>query len=106
MLTPEDRKKVSARLVGWKPIVDRHPALACHGPSLNLAFEGKATIDNTQPTGSVTIRCEFRRDGAGDPEPRAGRRAKLVPVIAMAKGLGKAGADGAMVWVCDIGRTR
>jgi len=27
-------------------------------------------------------------------------------VLAMAKGLGKAGPDGAMSWVCDLGRDK
>jgi hypothetical protein len=106
-LTKEQQDKVTARLVRSKPIVVDILPSHIVGPSLNLAFEGRVTIDNTQPVGSITIQApNFDQmaqaiHGLG---PKAEQQ--LVPVIAMAKGLGKPGPDGALIWVCDLGRDK
>jgi hypothetical protein len=107
VLTREQQTKVMAKLVGSKPLViDILPSKVL-GPSLNIALEGKVTIDNTQPSGSVTIQVrKFDETAAAIQKLGPDAEAKLVPVIAMAKGLGKPGADGAMVWICDLGRDK
>ena len=98
-LTKEQQDKVTARLVRSKPIVVDILPSHIVGPSLNLAFEGRVTIDNTQPVGSITIQAPnfdqmaqaiqrpraeggaaagaCHRDGQGPGQAGAGRRADL-----------------------------
>jgi len=105
VVSNDDQSKVMAKLVRGKPIVVDILPSHITGPSLNLAFEGKVTIDNTQPVGSITIQVK-NFDQTAQAVQQLGPQAEqqLVPVIAMAKGLGKPGTDGALVWVCDLGR--
>jgi hypothetical protein len=105
VLTKEAQDRFGAKFVHGKPIVIDILPSHIVGPSLNLAFQGKVTIDNTQPTGSITIQVpnfDQMAQAAQGLGPQAEQ--KLVPMIAMVKGLSKAGPDGALIWVCDIGR--
>jgi hypothetical protein len=104
-LSDADQAKVSAALMQSRPIViDIEPSHIL-GPSLDVALEGKVTIDKKKPSGVITIKVKnfdqtVQAIQALDPEARQ----KLVPVIAMAKGLAKPGPDGALVWVAEMGR--
>ncbi len=104
-LSDADQVKVSEKLSRGRPIiVDIEPS-HINGPSLDLAFEGKVTIDNAKPSGAVTIKVRNFDDTAKAIQalgPDA--QQKLVPVIAMAKGLAKKGPDGALVWIAELGR--
>ena len=105
VLSAEDQGKVGAKLLESKSIVvDILPA-HIQAPSLDLAFEGKVTIANKQPTGAITLKLNHADktiqalQGLG---PEAQKQ--LVPAIAMVKGLGKPAADGSLVWVCEVGK--
>lgn len=105
VLSAEDQAKVGAKLLGPKPILVEILPAHILAPSLDLAFEGKATIANNQPTGTITVKLSHADktisalQGMG---PEAQKQ--LVPVIAMVKGLGKPGPDGSLVWVCEVGK--
>ncbi|MDE3176505.1 MAG: hypothetical protein KGM15_10430 [Pseudomonadota bacterium] len=105
VLSQEDQAKVTAKLLGAKPIVvDVGPA-HIGAPSLNLTFEGKVTVVGSKPTGAITVKMsqvEKTIQALQGMGPEAQKQ--LVPVIAMVKGLGKPGADGALVWVCELGQ--
>jgi hypothetical protein len=106
-LSEDDRAKVSDRLVGGRPIVVDILPSHVEGPSLNLAFEGQVTIDQSKPVGAVTIKLrDFDKTAKAVQGLGPEAEQKLTPVMAMAKGLGKAGADGALVWVCSLGADR
>jgi hypothetical protein len=104
MFSKEDQDKVSAKLVAGRPIVIDIQPSHIKGPSLDLAFQGKVTIDKSKRTGAITLTVrDF--DKMAEAVQGLGQEAsqRLTPVIAMAKGLGKASQDGALVWECSIG---
>jgi hypothetical protein len=103
-ISEPDRAKVSAKFARSRPVVIDIQPSRIEGPSLKLAFQGQVTIDQSKPVGAITITLrDF--DKTAQAVQGLGQEAeqKLTPVIAMAKGLGKPGADGALVWVCSIG---
>jgi hypothetical protein len=103
-LSEADRAKVSDKLVRSRPIVIDIQPSRIEGPSLDLAFEGQVTIDQSKPVGAITIKLR-NFDATAKAVQNLGPEAeqKLTPVIAMAKGLSKPGADGTLEWVCSLG---
>jgi hypothetical protein len=99
-----DQDKVKQKMIGERPVVVDIAPSHVVGPSLNLAFEGKITIEATKPTGSITLTVQdfdkTEQAVQGLPPQTA---QQLTPAIAMAKGLGKPGPNGALIWVCSIG---
>jgi hypothetical protein len=103
-ISDADKEKVRKKLVGARPVVVDIPLSHIRGPSLDLAFEGKITIDASQPTGAVTLTVRNFDQTAQAVQglgPQAAQQ--MTPVIAMAKGLAKPGQDGALVWICAVG---
>ena len=105
VLSAEDQGKVAAKLLGAKPIVvDVLPAHIV-GPSLDLAFDGKVTIADSQPTGAITVKLRHAEKTIQAIQAMGAEAQKqLVPMIAMVKGLGKPGPDGTLVWVCEVSK--
>ena len=103
-LSEADRAKVSAKFARSRPVVIDIQPSRIEGPSLDLAFQGQVTIDQSKPVGSITITLRnFDKttkavEGLGENAAQ-----KLTPVMVMAKGLSKPGPDGALVWVCSLG---
>ncbi|HXT07530.1 MAG TPA: hypothetical protein VN715_11400 [Roseiarcus sp.] len=103
-LSETDRAKVSAKFVGSRPIVIDIQPSHIEGPSLDLAFSGQVTIDQSKPVGAITIKLrDFDKTAKAVQGLGADEAQKLTAVLAMAKGLGKSTADGTMVWVCSLG---
>ena len=99
--------RVMARLVGTKPVVIDILPSHVTGPSLNIAFEGKVTVEAAKPSGAITIRVrDFDKTAKAIQGLGPQAEQQLVPVIAMAKGLGKPDPDGALVWVCEVGKDK
>lgn len=103
-LSPDDRAKVSAKLLGSGPLViDITPSHAV-APGLDIALEGQIRYQGGKPSGSLTVRMRnfdqtvAALKGLG---PEAER--KMVPALAMAKGLAKTESDGALTWVGELG---
>jgi hypothetical protein len=105
VLSPEDQTKVSEKLTQSRPIVvDIQPSHVM-APSLDIAFEGKVTFEAGKPYGAITLKIrDFDKTAQAVQALGQDAQQKLVPVIAMAKGLGKQGPDGTMVWVGELGR--
>lgn len=99
--------KVMAKLIGGKPVVVDILPSHVTAPSLNIAFEGKVTIDAGKPSGAITIRVkDFDKTAKAVQGLGPQAEQQLVPVIAMAKGLGKPDPDGTLVWVCEVGKDK
>jgi hypothetical protein len=103
-LSEEDRAKVWAKLLGPGPLVIDVPPSHVVAPHLDIAIEGQVRYVAGKPTGSLTLHMRnfdntfAALKGLG---PEAER--KLVPVLAMAKGLAKTEGDGALTWVGELG---
>jgi len=105
VLSPEDQSKVSAKLMQSRPIVVDIEPSHLTAPSLDIAFEGKVTIESGKPYGAITIKVrDFDKTAQAVQALGQDAQQKLVPMIAMAKGLGKQNPDGTMVWVGELGR--
>ncbi len=104
VLSDADQDKVHEKLIGSRPIVIDILPSHITGPSLNLAFQGKVTVERSKPTGAITIKLQdFDKTATAVRRLDPKTEQQLTPVIAMAKGLGKPDADGALIWVCSLG---
>ncbi len=106
-LGKEENDRVIAKLVSAGPLIIEIPLSHVQAPSLDLTLEARAEYGfGGKPTGKATIRMR-NFDAAVAALKGLGPDAeqKLVPVLAMAKGLGKVDGD-QMVWVCEIGADR
>jgi hypothetical protein len=105
VVSSADQSKVMAKLTQSRPIVvDILPSHVA-APSLDIGFEGKVTFDKGKPSGTVTLKVrDFDKTAKALQALGPEAEQKLVPVLAMAKGLGKAQPDGAMVWVGELGK--
>ncbi len=103
-LSPEDRSKIWTKLIGGGPVtIDVQPSHIV-APRLDLSLEGQMIYKGGRPTGSFTLRMRnFDNTIAAlktlDPDTER----KLVPALAMAKGLAKTEGDGVLTWVAEIG---
>jgi hypothetical protein len=103
-LSPDDRAKVWGKLVGPGPLVIDVPPSHVVAPHLDIAIEGQIRYIGGKPTGSLTLHMR-NFDGTFAALKNLGPEAerKLVPVMAMAKGLAKTEGDGALTWVGELG---
>ena len=104
ILTPEDQKKVNMKLWAFRPVVVEIPLSHFVSASYDLTLEGKITIDKGAPTANVTLKAKNFDATAQAIQSAAPEQAQqMTPVIAMAKGLGKAQPDGSLLWVYTLG---
>ncbi|HEY3720904.1 MAG TPA: hypothetical protein VGL41_12285 [Roseiarcus sp.] len=107
-IAKEDEDKVSAKLQSAGPVIIDIPSSHILAPQLDVSFEGQVHYLGPKSTGTITVHARnFDRTTAaalkaGGPEGEK----KLVPLVAMVKGLAKTDPDGAMTWVCEIGDDR
>ena len=103
-LSKEDQAKVTDKLIGGRPILIEIEPSRIKGPSLDVSFEGKITLEHNERTGAmkVTLR-DFTKtvEAIQTLPPQLAQQA--TPVIGMAKGLATQEPDGSMVWVFTIG---
>lgn len=103
-LSPEDRAKVWTKLIGGRPVAIDVPPSHIVAPRLDLSVEGHVVYKDGRPTGSFTLHMRnFDNTVAAlktlDPDTER----KLVPALAMAKGLAKTDSDGVLTWVGELG---
>ena len=107
-ISKEDGDKVTAKLLGAGPLVIDIPPSHFVAPQLDIAFEGQIKyLPGGKPTGAITVHMRnfdntvTALKGLGPDTER-----KMVPALAMAKGLAKTDPDGALSWVGEIGPDR
>ncbi|HEY3719245.1 MAG TPA: caspase family protein [Roseiarcus sp.] len=112
-VSAEDEAKISAKLLGAGPLVIDIPSSHIRAPQLDLGFEGQIRYPDVlgagKATGTIAFRAHnFDQTTAAALKVAAGPEGekKLIPVIAMVKGLAKTDPDGVMTWVCEIGDDR
>ena len=104
-LSPDDRAKVSKKLLGAGPVTIDIPPSHIRAPRLDISFEGQIHYQAGHPFGAVTIHMRDFDNTVGALKalgPETER--KLVTVIGMAKGLAKQSPDGALNWVAELGQ--
>jgi hypothetical protein len=107
-IAQDDEAKVSAKLQSAGPVVIDIPSSHIRAPQLDVSFEGQVHYLGPKSTGTITVHARnFDQTTAaalkaGGPEGEK----KLVPLVAMVKGLAKSDPDGVMTWVCEIGDDR
>ncbi|MGO4870752.1 MAG: hypothetical protein ACLPGW_09095 [Roseiarcus sp.] len=103
-ISDEDDAKVWAKLTGAGPLVVDIPPSHIVAPQLDIAFEGQVRYQAKMPTGTFTVhmrnfdKTQAALKGLG---PEAEK--KMVPVLAMAKGLAKTESDGSLTWIGELG---
>lgn len=104
ILNPADEKKVNMKLWAFRPVVVEIAPSHFVSAGYDLSLEGKVTIDKGAPTANLTIKAKNFDQTAQAIQGAAPEQAQqMTPVIAMAKGLGKAQPDGSLVWVYTLG---
>lgn len=103
-LSPDDRAKVWAKLTGGGPVTIDVPLSHIVAPHLDLAVEGRVIYKNGRPTGSFTIHMRnFDSTMAALKDLGPDTERKLIPALAMAKGLARTDGDGVLTWVGELG---
>ncbi len=103
-LSKEDHDKVMAKFVGSGPIVVDIAPSRVVAPLLDIAFDGQVRYEHSKPTGTVNLHVKnFDKTMTALKALGPAAEKQMVPVMAMAKGLGKSEADGTMTWVGEIG---
>lgn len=104
-LSQDDKAKISAKLLGAGPVIIDISSSHVLAPQLDVSFEGQIRYLGPQSTGTVTLHARNFDQAAAAALKAAGPEGekKLVPVIAMAKGLAKTDPNGVMTWVGEIG---
>jgi hypothetical protein len=103
-ISNEDSAKVWARMTGAGSVVVDIPPSHVVAPQLDIAFEGQVRYQAAKPTGTFTVhmrnfdKTQAALKGLG---PEAEK--KMVPVLAMAKGLAKTESDGSLTWIGELG---
>jgi len=103
-ISEEDNAKVWAKLVGAGPaLIDIAPSHVV-APQLDLAFQGQVRYQRGKPSGTFTVHMRnFEKTQAALKGLGPEAEKKIVPVLAMAKGLAKTDGDGALTWVGELG---
>jgi hypothetical protein len=97
-----DRPKISGKLLSGGTIDITILPTHIVAQQLDLALEGAVQVTGNKPSGKITITAK-NFDGTVAAIKGAGALAtpEMLAGLTMAKGLGKAGADGATVWVVE-----
>jgi hypothetical protein len=103
-ISGEDRAKVWAKLIGAGPVLVDVPPSRLVAPQLDIAFEGQVRYQGAKPSGSFTAHMRnFEKTQAALKGLGPEAEKKVVPFLAMAKGLAKTESDGALTWVGELG---
>ncbi len=103
-ISKEDDDKVWAKLVGAGPVlIDVAPSHIV-APQLDIAFQGQVRYQAAKPSGTFTVHMRnFDQTQAALKSLGPDAEKKMVPVLAMAKGLAKTEGDGSLTWVGELG---
>ena len=103
-ISAEDDAKVWAKLLGAGPVLIEVPPSHVVAPQLDIAFEGQVRYQSDKPTGTFTVHMRnFDKTMAALKGLGPEAEAKLIPFLAMAKGLANTEGDGALTWVGELG---
>ncbi|MGD0763654.1 MAG: hypothetical protein ABR929_10815 [Roseiarcus sp.] len=103
-ISEEDNAKFWAKAIRAGPLVVDVPPSHIVAPQLDIAFEGQVRYQSDKPTGTFTVHMRnFDKTMAALKGLGPEAEAKLIPFLAMAKGLANTEGDGALTWVGELG---
>jgi hypothetical protein len=104
-LSSDDQSKVLTQLLSAGPIIVDVPPSHVTAPQLDIAFEGNVRYaPGGKPTGTFTVHMrDFDKTVTAVKGLGPDAEKEMVPALAIAKGLAKEEADGALSWVGEIG---
>jgi hypothetical protein len=105
LLDKDGNDKVTAKLLGAGPLLIEIPPSTLVAPQINIAFDGVVQYrKGSKPTGKFTVHMrDFDKTVSALKGLGPDAEQKYVPMFAMAKGLAKTEADGALSWVGELG---
>jgi hypothetical protein len=103
-ISGEDNAKVWAKLIGAGPVIVDVPPSHIVAPQLDIAFEGQVRYQAAKPSGTFTVHMRnFDKTTAALKGLGPEAEKKMIPFLAVAKGLAKIESDGALTWVGELG---
>ncbi|THD45555.1 MAG: DUF2125 domain-containing protein [Bradyrhizobium sp.] len=103
-ISADDQAKIRAKLIGPDGIVVDIAPSHILAPQLDIAFEGHVVYKDGKPTGSFTVHMHnFDKTQAALKALGPEAEKKIVPMLAMVKGLAKTDPDGTLTWVGELG---
>jgi hypothetical protein len=103
-ISDADGAKVWAKLIGAGPVIVDVPPSRLLAPQLDLSIQGQVRYQGAKPSGTFTVRMRnFDKTMAALKGLGPEAEKKMIPFLAMAKGMAKTEADGALTWVGELG---
>ena len=107
VMTDQDADKVEAALLSAGPVrVEIAPSHVI-APAVDADFTGVIRFDHRKPTGALTVHMRgFDKTMAAVKALGPDIAAKVMPALALAKGLGKSESDGSLSWLVELNPDR
>jgi len=106
-MTDQDADKVEAALFSAGPVrVEIAPSHVI-APAVDADFTGVIRFDHRKPNGALTVHMRgFDKTMAAVKALGPDIAAKVMPALALAKGLGKSESDGSLSWLVELNPDR
>jgi hypothetical protein len=103
-ISAEDNAKVWAKLIGAGPVIVDVPPSRLLAPQLDLSIQGQVRYQGAKPSGTFTVHMRnFDKTMAALKGLGPEAEKKMIPFLAMAKGMAKVEGDGTLTWVGELG---
>ncbi len=103
-ISSADGARVWAKLIGAGPVVVDVPPSRLLAPQLDLSIQGQVRYQDGRPSGTFTVQMRnFDKTMAALKGLGPAAEKKMIPFLAMAKGMAKTESDGALTWVGELG---
>ena len=103
-ISSADGAKVWAKLIGAGPVIVDVPPSRLLAPQLDLSIQGQVRYQGAKPSGTFTVHMrDFDKTMAALKGLGPEAEKKMIPFLAMAKGMAKVEGDGTLTWVGELG---
>jgi hypothetical protein len=107
LLSDDNADKVEAALLSSGPVRIEFAPSHVAAPAFDGDFTGVITLDHNKPTAAITVHMRgFDMTMAAVKALGPDVAAKAMPVLALAKGLGKSESDGSLSWLVELDAER
>jgi hypothetical protein len=107
VMSDEDADRVEAALLSAGPIRIEFAPSHIIAPALDADFSGLVRLDHGKPATAMTVHMRgFDKTMAAVKALGPEIAAKVMPALALAKGLGKSESDGSLSWLVELGPDR
>ena len=107
VMTDADADKVEAALLSAGPIRIEFAPSHVIAPAVDADFSGAVRLDHGKPDVAMTVHMRgFDKTMAAVKALGPDVASKVMPALALAKGLGKSESDGSLTWLVELGPDR